>query len=161
MSETKLAVLLMALLLLIAAVPFVLAPSITGFSYFSLGPEQMNMIAASGAKSFITAYVVAIPPKDVAIIAASAVFLIMFGYLMYRLFRRQPSETEQQEPIEAESIEIAEKNPETGEVTADAVLELNKELSVKKTESKRTDYPSLYANELENIQREIDGLQSA
>src|SRR3989344_1979435 len=139
MSETKLAVILIALILLIATVPIVLAPSLTGSSYFSLGQHTIG--TPSDLKSLITGYVVkGIPPKDGAIIAASVIFLIVFGYALSRLFKRQPSEIEQ-EPIEAESIETAEKNPETGEVTADAVLELNKELSVKKSESKRMDSP--------------------
>lgn len=161
MSETKLAVILIAILLLIATVPMVLAPSLTGSSYFSLGFKQNTIETPSHLKSLITGYAVqGIPPKDAAIIIASLAFIIVFGYFMYRLFKRQPSSSEetalQQEPTE--TIEIAEKSPITGEVTADAVLELNQELSVKKRESKKMDYPSLYGDELDKIQRELDSL---
>ena len=158
-GDTNLAIILIALLLVIASVSVVLAPSLTGFSYFSLEPEHNTIeTAPSRAKSLITAYAIkAIPSKDTAVIIASAIFLVMLGYLMYRLVRRrsliEPEESaEHAESGQAESAQT-EKIKITGEVTADAVLNLNQELSTKK----RTDNSS-YADELDKIQRELDSL---
>lgn len=115
-GDTKLAIIFIALFFVIAAVPLALSPSLTGFGYLSLEPEQQPIAKTiqSRGLSLITSYAVkAIPSRNEAIIIASVVasiiFLAIIGYIVH-LIKQKSSPSEAIKPEAAELLEPMENS---------------------------------------------------
>ncbi len=143
-GDAKLAFIFIALLLIIAAVPILLSPSLTGFGYFSLEPETHQQTTASRVQSLITGYIVkAIPTRGQAmILVVMGVLLAVLGYIAHRLKRPDPSE---QVELEAETEESLEEPPP---IETEPRIKLD--LQQVKT--------GAYDDALEKIQKELDRL---